>query len=288
MNGWIYFAIALLLLPPLVFVGDVGWLVARSVWYGDRDDRRLALVRDSWFLVLYQWLPYPRRVRLCGVTPVLEDLYNGRVLTAAAQWWNAYMQKRRGLLKIAGRVLTADDVQALRMTLAPENRKVLQALARTRAPVTPLADGALALSYALACVFGRGTDTDWLKGRQPITPEQLAENDSRYDQVLLASDLSDVPSEGFWRENEIRGLWNAIVIGAIRRAYQHQIRRWEEAEGSKMGTGVGFRPPGEGRLVDDFSDLLFEYGGRFLQTEEWVYSIWMSADEELATAGTPE
>jgi hypothetical protein len=279
-SEWLYVALAIPVLLMLFFVGDFMLFVGRSFWYADRPDRNSDLLRRSWHFYVAKWLPTPR-IKISGVRASADELDDGTLVAATARWWNELVHRRRRFMTPAAHELGAAEVEAIQATIAPENARLLRASARARAPHDTLSEGCLALSYALTRAFAGGTDTDWLPAPQPITPEHLEQNDLRYDQLGLISDLADVPSEGHWREIELASLWNQIVVKAIRWAYADQVRRWEHAEGRTMGKGIGFGGLTEGRLIDTFSELLFEHGGRFHETECAVYAMSKEDGEEI-------
>ena len=242
--------------------------------------RGWALLAHCWYMVLYKWLPTPH-VRLRGLRASADGLYDGQLLTAVSQWWNELLRRRRG---VAGTPWTTslerEAVERMQAGVEGSNSELFRAYARSSAPFDTLADAAMALGYAFSRVLGVGTGSDWLAGPQPITAEQLAQNNCRYEKYSPdISNLGDVPSDGFWSELEQRSLWNQRVIKAMRWAYLDQVRRWEKAEGRRMGSGVGFSPLTEGRLVDRFADLLFENGARFLETETWVSQLYAQLED---------
>jgi hypothetical protein len=206
------------------------------------------------------------------VRPSLAELYEGQMLERAAEWWNELLDKRPALVSIAGASrLDRSGVKGTRGKLEPKNRPLMAARARSLCPYGALAEGAYVLGYCLARVFAAGTNSDWQHNAQHIAPGQLTENDHHYDQVgIWVSDYADVPSEGYWRELELRSLWNRLTIEPIRWAYRDQVKRWEHAEGVEMGQGIGFAPMEELKLVERFDELLFEHGARFYETETAV------------------
>jgi hypothetical protein len=265
-------ALGVLALVGVAFIADFGWLALRSLWYARTETVpegpwiRKA-VADAWSLTLYKWLPTPR-IRVRGARPLLDDLFSGRTLKQIADWWNEYLNRRPGLIRQGARRVDTILLAATQQRIDPGNRQAFEQRAASLAPLGALAEGSLALAYCFARIFAAGSNSDWQETRQNVTVADLILNDERYDKFMPPSDLESVPSEGWWRELELRSLWNQDTIRAIRWAYRDQVRRWEAAEGREMGSGVGFASLDElGPLVQRFDDLLFEHGGRFLETE---------------------
>jgi hypothetical protein len=194
------------------------------------------------------------------------------MLDRVAQWWNELLRRRPGFENRGG-AIRIDDARLAktRSKLEPRNQALMEARAASLAPFGLLAEGSYALAYCFARVFAAGTDSEWQEQAQLVTREELAENDLRYEQVgVFISDLADVPSEGWWRELELRSLWNQLTIKAMRWAFREQVRRWEQAEGLSMGKGIGFAPLEELKLVERFDELLFEHGARLFEIETVV------------------
>jgi hypothetical protein len=275
---WAIAAAALVALPILLFIGDFLLLAARGLLVRliEGSEADPLPVSEAWYLTLYKWRRTPR-IRLTGVRADPELIYDGRMVAAVASWWNALLEKRPAFRTVAGaRPVTVEGVQELQSLLAPENRTLVAAKARSLAPFDTLAEACFGLAYSFACVFGGGSDTEMPSGPQVVTGDDLTATDQNYGDIgsLLISDLADVPQEGWWKEIEVRGLWNKLTLDAIRWTYSDQVRRWEDAEGRKMGKGIGFSFPDSGRLVDEFADLLFEHGGRFMEAQRLVSAEW--------------
>jgi hypothetical protein len=220
-------------------------------------------LRDAWVTQQYKLRGTPH-ISLAGVRPDADALYDGEMIAACARFWSSFLDARP-ILEEDGQLRRIDPfLDEIRRAMEPKNRPLLLAVANATAPFGRLAEAAFALSYAQATSFfvAGGTDPT---ARPIITPEDIEEAGRPYS--WLADDFGYVERPGWWAMYERDYIVWQWAIAALRWAFKDQVQRWETSEGSKMGKGVGFDLP-SGELVHNFTDLLFEHGGRFFEAEQ--------------------
>jgi hypothetical protein len=220
-------------------------------------------------------------IKLSGLSTDIDLLYDGTLFKETTAWWNRFLDKRPMVMKLGWfRHYDANEGIRLTRTANLENRDLLVVIGKEHSPYGgKVGIAALALAYALARTMMTGMD--YGEGREEmfepapkLDPDHLDYYSHRYG---IEADYYgwDTPSPGWWAEKEQGGPYYArgqgwpafmMAVPAIRWAYRNQVRRWEKAEGRKLGSGVGWARD-EPQLLTDFSNRLFELGGRFYEAE---------------------
>lgn len=233
----------------------------------------LILLRNLLYGLLYKVRGTPH-IKITGLSTDAGQLYDGSLITATTDWWNAYGEQRSGLERIGWlRRFDRQEVSRLARSVNPANRELLSAIATENSPFSArIGVAAINLSYALARTMNAGMN--WEEGREDlfqqadvVTPELFADLAHRYG---IEADYYYMweQSPGWWAERERDWPAFRFATAAIRWAYRNQVKRWEEAEGRKLRTGVGWAF-NEDQFVTDFTDRLFEQGARFYEAERY-------------------
>ena len=227
-------------------------------------------------VLYYRAKPTPH-IRLAHVSPTIVAVYDGSAFAATTSWWNTFLSRYSAFEKVGiWKRYEPPNAQELAGGANPENQKLLASLGAFHAPGNErLGAAVIGLAYALARTLLHGLtyhdddgDIDALpmSGRE-ITIDRFEELGKRY--TIAADYYFEEMSPGWWAEKEGESIGWSLPISAMRWAYRDQVSRWETGEGRRLGKGIGWAM-GEGVLMTDFSERLFEMGGRVAEAEIWI------------------
>jgi hypothetical protein len=215
--------------------------------------------------------------QLTGLVASPDGLYDGSFVLSCARWWNHEVQSRSEMFAEGYRPFSAEEVARLRATVQPENRGTFETVAATVALPTRYPAAVLCLAYALALVVDAGA----MQVREP----EEADIVYRQPRSFAAGDLVELQrhysEEGAAHEYELWPPWwvaapsafgerlGAKVIASAKAAFDDQVDRWGQSEGSDLRQSIGpidyaYLAVNENAGFLNFVELLFEWGARRL------------------------
>ena len=247
----------------------------------DAADHEVGFLRDNWIGTLYRLRGTPH-IKLEGIRPDADAIYDGEMLRALGRWWSQYLDARPALEEIGHFRRLEGQIEAIQGSVPDANRGLLVAMANSLAPFGRLSEATFGLGYCMARTFMVAGGIEPRPGDELTA---LSAEDLRERLVIpytigerlvipyttVADDCGYWP--GWWKRQETESIVWAWAIRALRWSHAERASRWEAAYGRRMGSGVGFdishdvRSTESGRGGTRFVDLLFEYGARFSDAE---------------------
>lgn len=199
-----------------------------------------------------------------------DCLYDGTMLRLTTTWWNAMLDANKAF---GPEFVRFSDVSLgrLQQTIESQNRRAFSFVAERIAVGGRLGSAAISLANGLARTFEAGATTAnvdpdaavWKRARR-LTPDVLEHLFTSYS---LESDYYGLErQEPWWAAYASQTKHLDYIVRAVRWAFRDQVRRWGDAEGFPLERGLTVDPL-RGAFAN-WSETLFEWGGRLLWAEE--------------------